>query len=147
MGMTTPSARASRAGSAPTINVTPLIDVILVVLITFMLVAPLMTRTLWVNLPKVAETEPPPPNPAEEASPPLVLTVASDGRLALNRDPVTLEELNARLPRLLAAAKPPVLFFDAADTAPYGAAVKALDAARAAGARSLALLTQSLASR
>ncbi|MDX2054921.1 MAG: biopolymer transporter ExbD [Polyangiaceae bacterium] len=124
----------------PTVNVTPLVDVTLVVLIIFMVVTPLMTKTFWLNLPKQDDTnQPVVPNPSAE---PLVLTVDKGGVIRINKTVVKKEELKSRLPRFLAAKHQKVLYFDAHDDVPYGVAVEAMDLSRSGGARSIAILTQ-----
>jgi biopolymer transport protein ExbD/biopolymer transport protein TolR len=123
--------------------VTPLVDVALVVLIIFMLVIPLMTKTFWLNLPKKdekAEEEPPPPS--AEDSQPLVLTVDKAGVIRVNQTVLTKEQVPSKLPRMLAGAKRKVLYFDAHDELPYGTAVEAMDLSRRGGARSIAILTE-----
>jgi biopolymer transport protein TolR len=106
-----------------------------------MVVTPMMTKTFWLNLPKQedkkVETPPPPSN-----NEPLVLTVDKDGVIRINKTVLAKHEIAERLPRMLAAKKNKVLYFDAADTVPYGKAVEAMDLSRAAGARSIAMLTE-----
>jgi len=138
-----------RSTPAPLINVTPLVDVILVVLIIFMMVTPMMMKTFWLNVPKAAQenkVEEKPPEPAEtdEAKKPLVMTVDRKGVISINRNVIPRNELATRLPRLLAAKENKVLYFDAHDEAPYGVAASALDLSRAAGARSIAIMAQAV---
>ena len=128
----------------PTVNVTPLVDVALVILIIFMVVTPLMTKTFWLNLPKEdkdAEKRPPAAN-VDEANKPLVMTVDKQGVVRINQTVVAKEELVRRLPRMIAAKKQKVLYFDAHDDLPYLKAVEVLDLSRMGGAKSIAILTQ-----
>ena len=134
----------NKAAPTPNVNVTPLVDIVLVLLIIFMVMTPMMTKTFWLNLPKkpdVAQQTPPPPNQKNE---PLVLTVDKAGVIRVNKTVLEKEQIAERLPRMLAAKKMKVLYFDAHDETPYGAAMEAMDLARAAGARSIALLTESV---
>lgn len=134
-----------KSGRTPTpdVNVTPLVDVTLVVLIIFMVMTPLMTKTFWLNLPKKPDekVELAPPSKDNE---PLVLTLDKQGIIRVNKAELKREELASRLPRMMAAKKNKVLYFDAHDQAPYGAASQVMDAARAAGAKSIAILTKSV---
>ncbi len=148
MGMTVAAAgKGRRGGPVPVMNVTPLVDVALVILIIFMVVTPLMTKTFWVHVPRKDEksqddrdTRPP-----SEADTPLVMTVDAAGTLRVNRASLTPDELRARLPRMLAAKSQKILHFDAHDRAPYGVAATALDIARRSGARTIAVTTTPLA--
>lgn len=137
MGMATGSGGDKRP--APSVNVTPLVDVALVVLIIFMMATVATVRSFFLNIPKKPEVEAP---PASDAPPPLVMTVAPTGALFINQKPIARTDLPARLPRLLAAQPRQVLFFDAQDGTSYGTAVEAMDLARAAGARSIAIITE-----
>ncbi len=128
----------------PVVNVTPLVDVALVVLIIFMVVTPMMTKTFWLNLPKKETTDKEPAKKTSEADKPLVMTIDSKGIIRVNKTALALEEIVERLPRMLAAKKRPVLYFDAADQVPYGKAVEAMDQARIGGARSIAIVTEKI---
>jgi biopolymer transport protein ExbD len=129
--------------SRPEMNVTPLVDVVLVLLIIFMVVTPLMHAHFWVHVPAKSAEE-----PEEQAldpdDAPIVVTVTDDGRIRINRDFVTDQELPVRLRRALAARGDRKIFFDAEDGAPFARAVAALDLARGAGAAHIAVMTTAL---
>lgn len=129
----------------PTLNVTPLIDVALVVLIIFMVVTPMLMKQFWLNLPKKEQEEKEPPPETDDANKPLVMTVDPDGTIRINQTALARGEIRERLPRMIAAKRQKVLYFDAHDDVPYGVAVEAMDLARAGGARSIAMLTEKLA--
>ncbi|ABF89022.1 tonB system transport protein, ExbD/TolR family [Myxococcus xanthus DK 1622] len=113
----------------PAMNVTPLVDVVLVLLIIFMVVTPLMTKQMWMTVPaKGDDQEAPPPPP--DAKPPVVLTVDKSGVLRINREEVPRDQVVARLQRMLNARPDKIVFFDASDDVPYGAAMDVLDLAR-----------------
>ncbi len=129
----------------PEMNVTPLVDVVLVLLIIFMVVTPLLTKKLWLAIPKQdekAENEPPPPPDAQK---PVVVRVHKDGSIRINAQPVSEADLPVRLQRILAARQDRVVFFDAEDDADYGDAVRVMDAARGAGVATIAVLTEPMA--
>src|SRR5262245_28972751 len=128
----------------PNINVTPLVDVVLVLLIIFLVVTPLMSKTFWVHLPK-QEKEEATPEQLEDPTPPLVLRVGTNNLIQVNGVDVGFDELPERLKRMFAARDDHVLFFDADDDAEYGFAVAVLDQARDGGAVTIAPLTQALA--
>jgi biopolymer transport protein ExbD/biopolymer transport protein TolR len=127
----------------PYMNVTPLVDVVLVLLIIFMVIAPMMVKKFWLHYPKkdtAAASQPSEPDPDDV---PIVLTVREDGSIWINKDPVALAELPMRIERILAARDAQqVVFFDADDRVPYGDALRVLDTARGGGAINIAVLTE-----
>ncbi|UJR82512.1 ExbD/TolR family protein [Sandaracinus amylolyticus] len=128
----------------PDMNVTPLVDVVLVLLIIFMVITPMLAKQFWIHLPSEPEAEATPPPPSDDDGPPVV-TVDAAGRVLINRDEVPLAQLEARLRRVLAARGDRTVFFDAQSDAPYGRAVEVLDTCRGAGATTIAVATEALA--
>jgi biopolymer transport protein ExbD len=116
------------------INVTPFIDVMLVLLIVFMVAAPLSTVDVQVNLP--ASSAPPADRPAE----PVWLTVSADRVVHLGDTPVDLETLAAALDARTNAAHDTPLFLRADQGLDYGALMGVLDALRAGGYLKVALV-------
>jgi biopolymer transport protein ExbD len=124
------------------INVTPLVDVVLVLLIIFMVVTPLMERDIDVRVPESEQVEDQTEVPPDQ----LVVSIDAQGKLALNQEVVDQAEYASRLKRVL-AAKPVgerVVFFTADDEASYALLVAALDGARLAGAETLGMMTDPL---
>ncbi len=128
----------------PNINVTPLVDVVLVLLIIFLVVTPLMSKSFWVHLPKQEKEEITPEQRDQDPTPPLVLRIATNNVIQVNGVDIGFEELPDRLKRMFAARDDHILFFDADDGAEYGFAVAVLDQAREGGAVTIAPLTQAL---
>ena len=128
----------------PQMNVTPLVDVVLVLLIIFMVITPLLAKTFWIHMPKQEKEEVEARELATDPTPPLVLHVGADRSLQLNGSSVAYEELPARLRRVFAARADHVLFFDADDHAAYGFVVQVMDQAREGGAITIAALTEPL---
>jgi biopolymer transport protein ExbD len=111
----------------PSMNVTPLVDVVLVLLIIFMVITPMMVKQFRLHVPKKddkaakePETE---PDPSDVS---IVLSVRRDGSVWVNRDPVRRDELADKLARIFAARADKVVFFDADDSVPYGQAMAVL---------------------
>jgi biopolymer transport protein ExbD/biopolymer transport protein TolR len=143
MAMTVGTQKGSKR-LQPDMNVTPLIDVVLVLLIIFMAMTPLMNRQFWVHTPEQKKEEVEKEELNQDPTPPLVLRLETDGRMAVNGADVTLDELPLRLRRMFAARDDHILFFDAADDVPVGMALTAMDRARDGGAVTIAALTQPL---
>jgi biopolymer transport protein TolR len=118
------------------INVTPFVDVMLVLLIIFMVTAPMLQQGLDVDLP---ETTTQPIRMQEE---PLTLTVKKDGSYHLANIQVPLEELEPKLVAIFEGRADKEIFLRADKEAPYGIVVKAMAAARQAGAKSLGIVTE-----
>jgi biopolymer transport protein TolR len=132
------AAGTNKKGRAmPEMNVTPLVDVVLVLLIIFMVVTPLLAKQFWLQLPK-QEAQPAPP-PQENKS--VVLTVKKEGTLSINGSEIEKKDLKDKISRVMAARTDKVVYFDAADDAPYAITVEAMDIARQGGAKTIAILT------
>jgi len=131
-------------GIAPQMNVTPLVDVVLVLLIIFMVITPLLTKKFWLHTPKQDKEEVEREQLAQDPEPPLVIRVESDRRIVVNGADIPFDELAPRLRRMFAAREDHILFFDAADDAEYGYAVEVMDRAREGGAVTIAALTAAL---
>jgi len=116
------------------INVTPFIDVMLVLLIIFMIAAPLATVDLAVNLP--TSTAEPQPRPEK----PLFLTVNSDLSLAIDDSPVTRQDLSFALDHVTGSNKEERIFLRADKTVSYGDLMQVMNALRAAGYLKIALV-------
>lgn len=118
------------------INVTPFVDVMLVMLVIFMVTAPLMLQGLDVNLPETTT------QPIRMSNAPLVLSVTKDGKFGLARQVIPADELQARLEAVFEARDSKEIFLRADDSAPYGLVVQAMAAARRAGATRLGIVTE-----
>lgn len=139
MGMSDGSNR--KRGARPELNVTPLVDVVLVLLIIFMVVTPLAVKQFWLHVPQKNEAK---EARTDDGDPPAVLSLSRDGTLRINREPVSPDELDQKLKRIFAASGDTVLIFDAGDDVPYGDAVVVMDLARSAGALTIAVSSREL---
>ena len=130
------SGQSYRRAALAEINVTPLVDVMLVLLIIFMITAPMLQHEVEVNLPEVTNK---PRTPSEEQ---LVLTITKEGSVFLNRTAYTLEALRSHL-QVLSQAQPNQEMFLRADAeVPYGRVVQVMDAVKKAGILRLGMITQ-----
>jgi biopolymer transport protein TolR len=118
------------------INVTPLVDVMLVLLIIFMITAPMLQQGLDVNLPVASGTS------QTEQEEQLILTVTKQGEIFLNQTAYKLEALLPKL-RALSQARPDRDVFLRADSSvPYGTVVQVMDEVKKAGIIKLGMITQ-----
>ncbi len=129
-----------KARVQPEMNVTPLVDVVLVLLIIFMVLAPVMAKSFWVRLPPKDDKEEQ-LDQANDPSKPLVLTVAPDGKTLINKIEVDRVELKDKLTRMFNARPDNTLYLDGADDAEYGMVLGAIDLARGAQAFPIVILT------
>ena len=130
----------SRSGSDRTamsqINVTPLVDVMLVLLIIFMVTAPMMQQGVQVNLPK-AETKA--LSPQETA---VVVSLEKTGKVSINSSPIAAGELRTKLADMFAAKSKKEVFLKADQDVPYGEVVKIMAEIRGAGIERLGMVTE-----
>src|SRR5512139_2605305 len=125
------------------INVTPLVDVVLVLLIIFMVVTPLLDKMLRVRVPDAEQTE----QYDQPQATQIVVSVNKDGHVLINNEEVDDGGYVQRLRRVLAARAPGdrLVFFSAEDDALYQRLVFALDGARQAGAEIMTMTTEPMA--
>ena len=143
ISMNTGGARSGRRGRRgrskalmSEINVTPFVDVMLVLLVIFMVAAPLMTSGVPLNLPKTAATAVP-----SEPEEPLVISIPAEGAITLMNEPVDDEEVVGRLRAVLEERQSDKIFLRADGTIPYARVVQVMGALNAAGYTNIVLVT------
>ena len=128
----------SGSGLRSEINVTPFVDVVLVLLIIFMVLTPLLLKELAVAIPRKADQE----VTADVAAQQVVLQLQADGQILLGDRPVALDALAARVRETFAARREKLIFFKIDDGASYGLAVQLMDLCRGAGVQTLGMTTK-----
>lgn len=112
------------------INVTPMIDVLLVLLIIFMMIIPMSRKAIDTQLPD------PTPQPASQVNPDqIVLEVLPAGRFAVNKEPVDSAELFTRLKNIFDPRPEKIIFVKGDTTVKYSSVIWAMDQARGAGVK------------
>ncbi|MBB4616227.1 biopolymer transport protein TolR [Sphingomonas abaci] len=136
--MNLPSGRKGRRAPMAEINVTPLVDVMLVLLIIFMVTAPLLTTGVPVNLPDTRAKA------LDQDQEPIAVSLDAEGRLYVGDDEITEAALPARLDAIRAAAKgaePPQVYLRADKALDYGKVMRVMGELNRAGLNRVALVT------
>jgi TolR protein len=127
----------AKGGVKSDINVTPLVDVMLVLLIIMMLVAPMLQQGVAVRLPTASNTVDKP-----ETQEQTVLAISKDKSFYLNAKPVTEGEMATRLNEILENKKEKIVLIKADEEVEYGAVMQAMDQLRNAGIEDIGLITE-----
>ena len=106
------------------INITPLVDVVLVLLIIFMVITPILQKGFDTSVPQKAQAT---PTPAQNT---IILQIDPEGNMSINKQPVNMTDLGEKLGAIYSARPDKVLFVDADDKTSYEKLVKILDICR-----------------
>ena len=126
------------AGVRSDINITPLVDVVLVLLIIFMVATPMLIRDLDLTVPEKADVQVATPTTANQ----VVVSVTKEGQVEINREPIVESQFGEKIHDLMTARSEKLVFFDVDDDAIYGDAMHLMDVARGAGAKTLGIMTR-----
>jgi len=131
------SANGRTQSAIADINVTPLVDVVLVLLIIFMVTAPVLQSGIEVNVPHTRTVK----EITEERT---VISINKDQRVFLGNDPVNINEIKARLRQKIRDPQHQSVFLRADQDVPFGAFATVMDAVKQAGITNVSIVTQPL---
>jgi len=135
MAFTTSNGRTQSSMSE--INVTPLVDVVLVLLIIFMVTAPVLQSGIEVNVPRTRTVK-------EITEERLVISINKQQRVFLGNDPVNINEIKTKLLQKIRDPQHQSVFIRADEDVPFGAFATVMDAVKGAGIPNVSIVTQPL---
>jgi len=122
------------------INITPYIDILLVLLIIFMVITPIRQMDLDVKVPQTSDSD---STGAVDPSV-IVVSVGEAAQIAINQEPTTISDLGAKLQDIYSKRANKNMFVSASAKLPYGDVVKVIDIAKGAGVQDIGLLTEEI---
>jgi len=135
MALTTSNGRTQ--SSMSDINVTPLVDVVLVLLIIFMVTAPVLQSGIEVNVPRTRTVK-------EITEERMVISINKQQRVFLGNDPVNINEIKTKLLQKIRDPQHQSVFIRADEDVPFGAFATVMDAVKGAGITNVSIVTQPL---
>ena len=118
------------------INVTPFVDVMLVLLVIFMVTAPMMETGIDVNLPEVESGS------VEGRDEPIVVSIDKKGHVFINKKKITLRKLKGNLSAIIKRRKDKTVYLRADEAVPYGKVAAAMATIRTSGIKKIAMITE-----
>ncbi len=120
------------------INVTPLVDVVLVLLIIFMVITPVVQMGYLVRVPPKAPANLPPSAVQDQ----IILRLQADKSILINKDTVTADQFPARIREIIHGNQSKMVFFQGSPEVDYDSTIKFLDSARAAGCKNIGIIVE-----
>jgi len=136
--------KAQAPGAVSDINVTPLVDVMLVLLIIFMVITPMLQKGVSVDMARVNNPRPMAAADKEDA---VLLAITRDGKIYLGPDSVAVDQITTQIKDRIADKLDKTVYLKSDARAKYGDVVTVVDAVRAAGVDSIGLLTEKIQTR
>jgi biopolymer transport protein TolR len=128
-----------KGGPMADINVTPMADIMIVLLIIFMVITPLLQMGYDVKVPPKAQVDTPLP-PTDQ----LIVSITPSGRMYLNKERLDAQSLALRLSEILKNRRDKTVFFSADDVVIYGDVARVMDLMRTAGAKNIGIVLETV---
>jgi biopolymer transport protein TolR len=128
-----------KKGTMADINITPYIDILLVLLIIFMVITPIRQMDLDVKVPQTSNDPGGPPDPSV-----IVVSVGEAAQIAVNQEPTNIGDLGTKLQEIYSKRANKNMFVSASAKLPYGDVVHVIDIAKGAGVQDIGLLTEEI---
>jgi biopolymer transport protein TolR len=120
------------------INITPLVDVVLVLLIIFMVMTPTLLKQMELSVPEKQDVQITPPPTSDQ----VVVGVSKEGKISINKEMIAEAALTERMHDIMKSSHDKLVFFDIDDDANYGEVMHVMDIVRGAGAKTLGIMTK-----
>jgi biopolymer transport protein TolR len=120
------------------INITPLVDVVLVLLIIFMVMTPTLLKQMELTVPDKAEVQMTPPPTSDQ----VVVGVTKEGKISINNEMIDESAFTERMHEIMKNSHDKLVFFNIDDEAIYGGVMHVMDMTRGCGAKTLGIMTK-----
>ena len=132
-----------KKGAISNINITPYIDILLVLLIVFMVITPIRQMDLDVKVPQTSNNDDKDKPSAVDPSV-IVVSVGEAAQIAINQEPIAINDLGPKLQEIYSKRANKNMFVSASAKLPYGDVVRVIDVAKGAGVQDIGLLTEEI---
>jgi biopolymer transport protein ExbD len=129
---------SSSGGIRSDINITPLVDVVLVLLIIFMVMTPTLLKQMELTVPDKAEVQITPPTSSDQ----VVVGLTKEGKISINNEMIDESAFIERMHEIMKNSRDKLVFFNIDDEAIYGVVMHVMDMTRGCGAKTLGIMTK-----
>jgi len=129
---------SSSGGIRSDINITPLVDVVLVLLIIFMVMTPTLLKQMELTVPEKAEVQMTPPPSSDQ----VVVGVTKEGKISINNEMIDESAFTERMHEIMKNSHDKLVFFNIDDESIYGDVMHVMDMTRGCGAKVLGIMTK-----